>query len=56
MIPRNDLSAKSFYIKGLLPTSNYDVFIKDCNENYASTEVDFQTLPDGNYFFQIYNY
>lgn len=44
---RDDPSAKSFYISKLQPTSNYDVFIKDCNENYLTTEVNFQTLRDG---------
>ncbi|KAL7017913.1 hypothetical protein ACKWTF_010565 [Chironomus riparius] len=41
-----DPSAKNFYISKLQPTSNYDVFIKDCNENYLTTEVNFQTLRD----------
>ncbi|KAG5672256.1 hypothetical protein PVAND_002397 [Polypedilum vanderplanki] len=42
----SDPSAKIFYIRTLLPTSNYDVYIKDCNENYVSTAVNFQTLRD----------
>ena len=42
-----DPSAKNFYISKLQPTSNYDVFIKDCNENYLTTEMNFQTLRDG---------
>ena len=47
MLYSDDPSAKSFYIRHLQPTSNYDVFIKDCNENYLTTEVNFQTLRDG---------
>ncbi|CRL07227.1 CLUMA_CG020208, isoform A [Clunio marinus] len=39
-------SAKTFYIKNLQPTSDYDVFIRDCDKNVISTQVNFQTKRD----------
>lgn len=44
---RRSLSAKSFYLRNLRPTSDYDVFIQDCNANVISTEINFQTKRDG---------
>lgn len=48
---RNNPSAKSFYINKLSPTSDYDVFITDCERNNElSTRVNVQTMRDGKLF------
>lgn len=31
----------------MLPTSDYDAFITDCDKNVVSTEINFQTMRDG---------
>lgn len=47
LILRHSLSAKTFNLRNLRPTSDYNVFIQDCDNNAISTKINFQTKRDG---------